>query len=185
MVESDDVRASDAEREAVVARLGSAVGEGRLTLEEFSDRVSAVYAARTKGELVPFTQDLPAMPATSAPATSAQLSRSQQHHTTLGAIKRRGRWRVDADTAMVVTVGPVKLDFRGAEFAGRDVTVHVRTVVGAIKIWVPRGIRVFVDGETVVGTRTVDESNLPPHVDVPTLHLRLDTVVGTVKVYRV
>jgi hypothetical protein len=181
MVESAEVRASDAEREAVVARLGGAVGEGRLTLEEFSDRVSAVYAARTKAELVPFTQDLPA---TAAPSP-AQQSRPQQHHTVLGAIKRRGRWRVETDTTMVVTVGPVKLDFRGAEFVGREVTVHVRTVVGAIKIWVPRGVRVLVDGETVVGTRTVDESNLPPHVDVPTLHLRLDTVVGTVKVYRV
>jgi len=32
MVESAEVRASDAEREAVVARLGGAVGEGRLTV---------------------------------------------------------------------------------------------------------------------------------------------------------
>lgn len=179
MVESDEVRASDAEREAVVARLGSAVGEGRLTLEEFGDRVSAVYAARTKGELVPYTQDLPDTPAPARP-------RNEQHHQTmLGAIKRSGRWRVDADTTMGVTVGPVKLDFRGAEFVGQEVTVQVRTVVGAIKVWVPRGIRVLVDGDTAVGTRTVDESNLPPHVDVPTLHLKLDTVLGTVKVYRV
>jgi hypothetical protein len=176
---SAGLRASDAEREAVVARLGTAVGEGRLTLEEFSDRVSAVYAARTTGELEPFTRDLPATPAATV------VPRQQRHQTMIGAIKRRGRWRVDADTTLDVTVGPVKLDFRGAEFVGREVTVHVRTVVGAIKIWVPRGIRVLVDGDTVVGTRTVDESNLPPHVDVPTLHLRLDTVVGTVKVYRV
>jgi predicted membrane protein len=65
------------------------------------------------------------------------------------------------------------------------VTVAVRTVVGAIKVWVPRGIRVEVEGTTAIGTRTVEESNLAPHVDVPTLRLRLDTVLGTVKVYRV
>jgi hypothetical protein len=35
-----------------------------------------------------------------------------------------------------------------------------------------------------VGTRTIAESNLPPDMDVPTLRLRLDTGLGTVKVYR-
>ena len=44
---------SDAEREVVVDRLRSALGEGRLDLDEFSDRVGDVYKARTAADLVP------------------------------------------------------------------------------------------------------------------------------------
>jgi len=36
------LRASDAERNEIVQRLNVAVGEGRLTLSEFSDRASPV-----------------------------------------------------------------------------------------------------------------------------------------------
>jgi len=181
------VRASDAEREAVAARLNAAVGEGRLTLAEFSDRIGAVYAARTRGDLVPVVADLPAGTPAPAPAGQAATRGGDRAPllTWVGAIKRRGRWRLAGDTALGVAVGPVKLDLRGAEIAARDVTVSVRTVVGAIKVWVPAAIRVEVEGTTAIGTRTVEESHLPPYVDVPTLRLRLDTTLGTVKVYRV
>lgn len=53
------VRASDADREAVVERLREAHAEGRLTVEEFTQRVDEAYAARTHGDLAPLTRDLP------------------------------------------------------------------------------------------------------------------------------
>ena len=54
-----NVRASDAEREAVVERLRRALSQGRLSIAEFDDRVSVAYAARTQGELADLTRDLP------------------------------------------------------------------------------------------------------------------------------
>ena len=54
------IRASNREREAVIARLNAAVGEGRLDIEEFSERVEVAYASRTRQELEPLTADLPA-----------------------------------------------------------------------------------------------------------------------------
>jgi Domain of unknown function (DUF1707) len=45
----DDVRASDAEREATVVRLRDAAAEGRLTLEELAERVEAADGARWGG----------------------------------------------------------------------------------------------------------------------------------------
>jgi hypothetical protein len=54
------LRASDAERDAVAARLREAHAEGRLTFEELSERLDAAFAARTHGDLVPLTRDLPA-----------------------------------------------------------------------------------------------------------------------------
>jgi Domain of unknown function (DUF1707) len=55
-------RASDKERESVVDVLRDAYTEGRLTLDEFSERTSAAYAARTWGELRELTGDLPVQP---------------------------------------------------------------------------------------------------------------------------
>src|SRR5438105_664968 len=59
MAEVPSVRASDAEREEVVARLRGHSVDGRLTLEEFAQRVDAAYAATTRAELERVTADLP------------------------------------------------------------------------------------------------------------------------------
>jgi Domain of unknown function (DUF1707) len=59
----DDLRASDADRQAVVERLRRAHDEGRLDLSEFDDRARRAYAARTYSELGRLTSDLPADPA--------------------------------------------------------------------------------------------------------------------------
>jgi hypothetical protein len=56
-------RASDAEREAVADQLRTAAGDGRLDPDELEERLAAAYSARTTGELVPLTADLPAAPA--------------------------------------------------------------------------------------------------------------------------
>jgi hypothetical protein len=53
------LRASDAEREAVAARLRAAAAEGRLTLTESDERQTAADSAGTRDELVPLTADLP------------------------------------------------------------------------------------------------------------------------------
>jgi Domain of unknown function (DUF1707) len=59
MSDARAVRASDAERERAVEHLRAASPEGRLTLEELSERVTAAYEARTDQELDALTDDLP------------------------------------------------------------------------------------------------------------------------------
>lgn len=58
-----ELRASDAEREAVAERLRRAAAEGRLDPDELDERVGRAYAARTRAELGPLTADLPLSPA--------------------------------------------------------------------------------------------------------------------------
>ena len=58
---SGKVRASDAEREAVVERLRVATVEGRLTLGELTEGTEAAYTATTRSDLVPITADRPAV----------------------------------------------------------------------------------------------------------------------------
>jgi hypothetical protein len=54
------MRASDADREAAADTLRDAHAEGRLTLEEFEERLDRTLAAKTVGELAGLTRDLPA-----------------------------------------------------------------------------------------------------------------------------
>ncbi|HTU86194.1 MAG TPA: DUF1707 domain-containing protein [Solirubrobacteraceae bacterium] len=53
------LRASDADREQVAERLRHATGEGRLSPDELEERLEAVFAARTYGELDVIVADLP------------------------------------------------------------------------------------------------------------------------------
>jgi hypothetical protein len=54
------LRASDADRDQTVELLASAAAEGRLTLEEYSERSGSALSARTMGELAALTDDVPA-----------------------------------------------------------------------------------------------------------------------------
>lgn len=63
MGESPEVRIGTAEREEAVALLGEHFSAGRLTLDEFDERVTLANLARTRGDLVPLFTDLPTAPA--------------------------------------------------------------------------------------------------------------------------
>ena len=54
------MRASSADRERAVDVLKAGFAEGRLTQDEYNDRMGRAYTARTYGELAALTADLPA-----------------------------------------------------------------------------------------------------------------------------
>lgn len=62
MATDDPIRASDADRDVVVEALREAYTEGRLTRDEFDERMSAAYASKTWGQLRELTVDLPVQP---------------------------------------------------------------------------------------------------------------------------
>ena len=53
------LRAADADRDAVADLLSDALARGRLDIAEFGERLDRAFAARTVGELVALTSDLP------------------------------------------------------------------------------------------------------------------------------
>jgi hypothetical protein len=53
------VRASDADRERTVAQLRQHLADGRLAMEEFSDRVDEAYQAKTTADLQVVLRELP------------------------------------------------------------------------------------------------------------------------------
>jgi len=66
------MKASDADRDAVLSDLSEHFQAGRLTAEEFDERASQALAARTWGELKDLLQDLPTtLPGPQVPAATA------------------------------------------------------------------------------------------------------------------
>jgi hypothetical protein len=53
------LRASDADRDDVADQLREHAATGRLTLDEFGERLERCYAAQTYGDLDPLIEDLP------------------------------------------------------------------------------------------------------------------------------
>jgi hypothetical protein len=66
------MRASSADRERTVDVLKAGFAEGRLTQEEYNERMGRAYSARTYGELISLTADLPAGPLPAAWPVPAQ-----------------------------------------------------------------------------------------------------------------
>jgi uncharacterized membrane protein len=60
------MRASDDDRKRVVAALERHTAAGRLSLDEYSERVTRAYEAATHHDLAAVTRDLPAEPASTA-----------------------------------------------------------------------------------------------------------------------
>ncbi|BCJ64559.1 DUF1707 SHOCT-like domain-containing protein [Polymorphospora rubra] len=65
----EDMRAADSDREAVAEQLRVALGEGRLDLHEYDERLQRVYLAKTYADLDGLLSDLPG----TIPAAEAQL----------------------------------------------------------------------------------------------------------------
>jgi uncharacterized membrane protein len=59
MSPNPEMRIGDSEREAAVSALGEHYASGRLTKEEYDERSSKAYAARTSSDLWPLFNDLP------------------------------------------------------------------------------------------------------------------------------
>jgi DUF1707 SHOCT-like domain len=176
MTETPEVRASDAEREEVAARLGRAVGEGRLTLAEFSDRVGRAHAATTRGELVPLTADLPG----AAVAPAREPARTRWSVSPIGGMVRRGSWRVPERSVGISVIGGASLDLTDAELAAPEVVLTRVSLIGGIAATVPAGVRVEVEGFSLLGGHSV---RLPaPAAGAPVLRLRLFSLICGVSV---
>jgi hypothetical protein len=60
VTEADNLRIGTAERESAVKALSEHMSEGRLSLEEYEERMSAALEARTQADLKALFTDLPA-----------------------------------------------------------------------------------------------------------------------------
>jgi Domain of unknown function (DUF1707)/Cell wall-active antibiotics response 4TMS YvqF len=157
-VSEADMRASDADRDRVVDILRDALAEGRLSTEEFQERLDTLYAAKTMGELVPLTRDLPAPGRQAEPVAPRAYSYDAAAHAhteplnligIFGGAVRKGRWRVGSQIKAIAVMGGVVIDLTEAVFESPEVTINCVTVMGGVEIRVPENVS--LQGGGVVG----------------------------------
>ncbi len=181
---AEGIRASDAERDATVERLSAATGEGRLTLEEFSQRMGRATTARTRAELDRLVTDLPAnIGVAGSTAAGRAQAPSSWHVSPIGGLRVYGPWRMDRHVIVISVVGGTRLDLGQAELAAPEVTLTKVSLVGGVRVGVPTGIRVETSGFSLIGGTRV-ESGPEPGPGAPTVHIRAFSLVGGVRIYR-
>ena len=178
------IRASDAERDATLERLSAATGDGRLTLEEFSQRMDRATTAKTRTELDRLVADLPTGPGPVGSAVAGRgPGRPSWHISPIGGLSVSGPWRMERSVIVVSLIGGADLDLSQAQLAAPEVTLTKVSLLGGVSIGVPPGIRVEASGFSLIGGTSVD-AGPEPGPGAPTVHIRAFSLLGGTRIYR-
>jgi hypothetical protein len=178
-MDDPSLRVSDADREQVVSALREHLLAGRLTLEEFSDRVGAALQARVGTDLEQAQAGLPAVTAEAVAPRPARWAAALLSH-----VERRGRMRLRRRAVAVSVLGDLDLDLRQARVDHRETVIAVVAVLGNVDIYVPDGVTADVSGIAVLGH--LRERGRPAgRPDAPAIHVRVLGFGGTVDVWHV
>jgi len=142
------LRASDADRDRVLAMLGEAMSDGRLTVDEHAERVQRAIAARTLGELAELTTDLAV-----SSAQPVRLDSGKVIAGIFGSARRDGRWVVPESLTVTAMFGEVEVDFTQAILQASRVQVYATVFGGRLRLIVPDGVSVLVSGHMVLGRK--------------------------------
>ncbi|HEY1635372.1 MAG TPA: DUF1707 domain-containing protein [Acidimicrobiales bacterium] len=174
------VRVSDGDRNQAVDLLRRHTAEGRLTLDEFSERVGLAFGARTQADLEQVMADLPTVQAP-VPETARRKAKGWTVSIMSGS-RRTGRWRPQPHTKAVAIMGGCELDLRQAEIDGEEIVITAVAFMGGIDIVVPEGIEVDLSGIPFMGGKDLKVRDVPPTPGAPRVRVRAFPIMGGVTV---
>ncbi|MER5932845.1 DUF1707 domain-containing protein [Streptomyces sp. NPDC002054] len=179
------LRASDADRDRIANILGDAVAEGRLTAEEHSERLDALYAVKTVGELEALVRDLPAGPAGGLPAGPPGGNTGDYTENVISVCSgssRRGRWRPGPRTRAVAVMGDVTIDLTEAVFEQQLTELHVTCILGTAEILVPENVTLRGFGNGILGNFDIrGESRGETDPQAPVVVVRGFALLGSIE----
>ena len=180
-------RVADADRERTITALREHVVEGRLTLDEFSERMGAALQARTRGELDAVMADLPDLSSSAGSGlmvatTGSPRKQRRWHVAIMSGHSTKGRWRIGGKTNAVAIMGGCDMDLRQAEIEGPEVEITAFSFWGGIKIIVPEGFDVDLRGFSFMGGRSLRLKDVPIVPGSPRIVIRGFAVMGGIDV---
>ncbi|WP_040491191.1 DUF1707 SHOCT-like domain-containing protein [Ilumatobacter nonamiensis] len=177
--EESPVRASPEERDAAEQTLRTAVVDGRITLDEFGDRIAGALTATYRQELVALTADVPAVVQPSVPAKAREWV-----FGVLGGDDRSGRWKVAKKTRVVNFMGGADLDLRSATISGPVTEITVVSVMGGSAIVVPDSVEVEPSGFALLGGNDVQLTDAPAPPNAPLIRIKTISIMGGTDIKR-
>jgi class 3 adenylate cyclase len=174
------IRVADADRDRAVTLLREHAVEGRLTLDEFSQRVGLALQARTQGDLHSAMADLPEVAVPQEVSTRRPVRRS--FVAVMSGSRAKGRWRVGARTTAVAVMGGCEMDLRQAEIEGPEVVITAVAFWGGIHVIVPEGIDVQLEGFSFMGGRNLKVRDVPVVPGSPRIRVRGYAVMGGIDI---
>jgi hypothetical protein len=152
------IRASDADRDRIADILREALAEGRLDAEEHSERIDAVYRAKTVGELEPIVRDLPAAGRRPGSAAARAYGESgdpggpaENLVAVFSSSTRKGRWRVGRRTNAFSLFGSIEIDLTEALYGQRLSVINATSIFGNVEVRVPENISLRGSGTGIFG----------------------------------
>ena len=182
MLEASSERVSDAEREQAAGLLKGHLVAGRLTTEEFAERVGQAYGARVRADLSLALTDLPP-----DGSTALQVARPKGARVTgavFSHIVRRGRRRLRGWTLAGSVLGDLDLDLRDAELERARTVVNLLVLFGNADVYVPDQLAVTTGGLALIGHQNDHGADIA-RPGAPSIHVRVLSLFGTVDVWRV
>lgn len=170
-----DLRASDADRDAAVERLARAASDGRLTLEEYTERSGRALESRTLGDLRTLTRDLPDTPQPRPAAPEERMA------AILGNESRKGRWTVPERLVARSVLGDCHLELQDALLTAHHTVIEAHAVLGSITVFVPEGVDVRLNGRAVLGEKAYRMSG-QAEPGAPIIDVRCTVLLGSVVV---
>ncbi|MGY1592808.1 DUF1707 domain-containing protein [Geodermatophilus sp. SYSU D00708] len=171
------MRASDTDREAVVTRLQKALGEGRIDLHEFGERVEGAYAAVSTADLDRLVADLPA---DAPPPVEIVGTRVPETLTSVfGDVQVEGTADVPRQASTVF--GDIRLDLRNVRTDADRIDLVLGTVFGDVDVIVAEGVDAEISGWTVFGDRRTQLAPVPRVAGTPRVVVRARTVFGDLR----
>lgn len=139
-------RVSDAEREQAAEIVRAAVSDGRLGLDEIDERLTAVVAARTRGDLELALTDLAGLDDILTPA---EADGPVVIEASGSAIRRDGPWVVPARLLVRSAGSAVELDLTEAVFNAPTCHIELDVSWSSVQLIVPDDVVVDTDGVAV------------------------------------
>jgi uncharacterized protein DUF1707 len=175
----DLVRASDDDRERAVVSLREHLAAGRLTLEEFTERMTAALAATTTADLD--------VPLRELPTATAQTRRRPTRFllSIFSSVERQGRLRLRRRVFCVACFGNIDLDLREATLERDVLTVVAFGLFAAIDLYVPEGIEADIGGVIVFGHRNANGNDVPPVPGSPLVRFNVFGLFAGIDLWRV
>ena len=175
-------RVSDADRDRTVTVLREHVVDGRLTLDEFSERMERALRSSTRGDLDAVMADLPEARAGLPEPSAAARTGRRWHVAVMSGHSTKGRWRISGKTSAVAVMGGCDLDLRRAEIDGPEVEITAVAFWGGIKVIVPEGFDVELRGFSFMGGRSLRLRDVPIVRGSPRIVIRGFAVMGSIDV---